>query len=450
MEKLINWKEYGFLIAGVASNGREAFELHSKEPFDLIITDLKMPVMGGIELIKAIHDSEYPCQIMIVSAYGEFEFAREAMKYGVNYYLLKPIDEEIIEGYLSQIKDKLDDQEKPLQEIANMELVQRQYAISKNGVITEMKRYINVHYAEQLTLNLLAYKYSFNASYLGRLFKKEIGMSFNDYLRVTRISEACDLMETTDLSVNEIAEKCGYNDPYYFSKQFRETAQLSPSEYRAEHGRVIKEDNWVDKDLYNSFQQVSNPYYMVTFTINVTELKRFCVRKGISFYLSLIYCCMKSLNSIENFRYVMRNERIYVLDKRRPVFTSIQKEDGIFHITSVDLLPDLESFVKDAQEKSSVQEPFLDPEALADDVIYFSGIPGLRMTALTNEKNLSHTEVAKTNITSLCWEKINETSEKTEVEISIEANRRFVDSWHISAFTERLEKEIMVFSTEED
>ena len=234
MTKLIQWEEYGFTIADVAFNGKEALEKHIREPFDLIITDLKMPVMDGIELIKAVHDSGCPCQIAIVSAYGEFEYAQEAMKYGVNYYMLKPIDKQIAEGFLSQIKDKLDVRE-PMLNMVNSELVQRQYAISRNGVITEMKRYINVHYAEQLSLNLLAYKYSFNAGYLGRLFKKEAGISFNDYLRITRITEACDLLESTDYSVNDVAEKCGYNDPYYFSRHFRETVQLSPSEYKAEH-----------------------------------------------------------------------------------------------------------------------------------------------------------------------------------------------------------------------
>lgn len=235
MKKLIRWEEYGFTIADMACNGREALEKHFKEHFDLIITDLKMPIMGGLELIKEVHDSEKPCQMVIVSAYGEFEYAQEAMKYGVNYYLLKPINEEIVEGFLSQIKDKLDDRENPLTQTANADLIERQYAISKNGAITEMKRYINAHYAEQLTLNLLAYKYSFNAGYLGRLFKKETGMSFNDYLRVTRISEACDLLESTDFQVIDIAEKCGYHDPYYFSKHFRETVQMSPSEYKSKH-----------------------------------------------------------------------------------------------------------------------------------------------------------------------------------------------------------------------
>lgn len=234
MAKLIQWEEYGFTIADVASNGKEALEKHIKEPFDLIITDLKMPVMSGLELIKAVHDLGHSCQIAIVSAYAEFEYAQEAMKYGVNYYLLKPIDKQIVEGFLSQIKDKLDAQE-PMLNTVSSELVQRQYAISQNGVITEMKRYINVHYSEQLSLNLLAYKYSFNAGYLGRLFKKEVGVSFNDYLRITRINEACEMLESTELSINNIAEKCGYNDPYYFSKHFRETVQLSPSEYKAEH-----------------------------------------------------------------------------------------------------------------------------------------------------------------------------------------------------------------------
>jgi len=237
LKKMINWEEFGFCVEAMASNGQEALNLHLAAPFDLIITDLKMPVMDGLSLIREIHDCAHPCEMMIISAYGEFEYAQKAMQYGVNYYLVKPLDETIIEGFLSQIRDKLELHEQPLHEVPSKDLIQRQYCISANGPITEIKRYINAHFEDPLSLNFLSYKYSFSPAYLGRLFKKEVGISFNDYLRNTRIYAACDMMEDPSITINEVAQRCGYNDPYYFSKQFHQVVEMSPSEYRQAKSR---------------------------------------------------------------------------------------------------------------------------------------------------------------------------------------------------------------------
>lgn len=232
LKKLVNWGDFGFTIAGIAYDGKEALNLHLKEHFDLIVTDLKMPVMDGLELIREVHDSPYPCEMVIVSAYGEFKYAQKAMQYGVNYYLIKPVDEAIVEGFLSQVKEKLDAHEKPMATIPNPELIQRQYSLSNNGAIIEIRRYINDHFSEPLTLSFLAQKYSFSPAYLGRLFRKEMGVQFNDYLRNLRIREACDMMEDTEMSINDIAEKCGFSDPYYFSRQFKQVMQMSPQQYK--------------------------------------------------------------------------------------------------------------------------------------------------------------------------------------------------------------------------
>lgn len=232
-QKLIHWEECGFQVVATASNGEEALRMHQAEKFDLIVTDLKMPVMGGLQLIRAIHESpEASCQIIIVSAYGEFSVAQEAMRYGVDYYLLKPIEETVMEGFLSQIKEKLDAHEKPLTKVPDHELIENQYRISTNGVITEIKTYINDHYAESLSLNQLAVKFSFSPVYLGRLFKREVGTSFNEYLKRVRIQAACDLLRDSDVAVNELAEKIGFNDLNYFYRLFKQATGMTPNQYR--------------------------------------------------------------------------------------------------------------------------------------------------------------------------------------------------------------------------
>lgn len=106
----INWNNYDFSLCGMAENGLEAYEIIKQDVPDVVITDIKMPGMDGLELITEVYE-KYPQIIFIIlSGYGEFEFANKAMKYGVKHYLLKPCDENeiihVLEKILLEKKDK--------------------------------------------------------------------------------------------------------------------------------------------------------------------------------------------------------------------------------------------------------------------------------------------------------------------------------------------------------
>lgn len=231
MKQLVDWQEYGFCIAGTAGNGQEAYELQKENQYDLVITDLKMPLMDGIELIQKLSDEGETCKVIIVSAYGEFVYAQTAMKYGVQYYLLKPVDENVLCGYLSKIAEDLKGKVKETQ--VDEQAFDYQYRMSTNGVVAEMRRFINEHYSESLTLNSLAKTYCFSPVYLGRLFKKETGITFNEYLNNCRISAAKKYISHSSHMIYEIAELVGYKDINYFYKCFKDATGLTPNEYRS-------------------------------------------------------------------------------------------------------------------------------------------------------------------------------------------------------------------------
>ena len=232
MQQLIDWNQLGFEISGVARNGREALDLQRQYHYDLIITDLKMPVMDGIELIQALAKEEHNCKVIIVSAYGEFTYAQTAMQYGVQYYLLKPVEESVLCGYLSKIAEDLSKRSKEINSNSDKKLFEHQYNLSANGVVMEMRRYVSAHYAEPLSLNSLAMIYNFSPVYLGRIFKKETGCSFNEYLNRYRIEIAREYMEQGNMSVSEIANHVGYNDVKYFYKCFRDITGFTIKEYK--------------------------------------------------------------------------------------------------------------------------------------------------------------------------------------------------------------------------
>ena len=86
---ILPWEEHGFFICGTASNGLEAVPLIEKHHPDIIITDLKMPEMDGLEIIRFLKEKEYPGEILVLSNYEDFDSVRSALLLGAADYLLK-------------------------------------------------------------------------------------------------------------------------------------------------------------------------------------------------------------------------------------------------------------------------------------------------------------------------------------------------------------------------
>ena len=105
LENLIDWQELNFEIVASAQNGKEAFEIYKKNPVDIIITDINMPIISGLELIEKIRNLNNNTRFIILSGYEDFNYAKKAIKYGVDNYILKPIDEEELTNTLKKIAD---------------------------------------------------------------------------------------------------------------------------------------------------------------------------------------------------------------------------------------------------------------------------------------------------------------------------------------------------------
>lgn len=105
---IIDWNQYGFSVVNTAKDGEEAFAIIKEGRYDLLVTDIRMPVMDGLGLSKAVHAHNPSIKILIISGYSDFSYAKKAIDYGVNGYLLKPIDRDELAQYVSAIKDELD------------------------------------------------------------------------------------------------------------------------------------------------------------------------------------------------------------------------------------------------------------------------------------------------------------------------------------------------------
>lgn len=231
----VEWETYGFTIAGTASSGKEAYEKIMELEPELVLTDIRMSGIGGLELIQLVRQEKPEICFVILSGYAEFAYAKKAMELGAVGYCLKPFQEEEIAGYLKKIKEKLD-KEKKEEKSARLEMPERKEKKErknvKNQTYVEMSKYVNAHYMDEIPPQKLAEIFHINVSYLSQLFKKESGITYTEYLTNLRIKQACRLLGTTDTKIVDIAEMVGFHDYFYFTRVFKKVMGMSPTEYR--------------------------------------------------------------------------------------------------------------------------------------------------------------------------------------------------------------------------
>lgn len=231
LKNAVPWDEMDMYIAGEAMNGLEALEIaRSIEP-DIIITDIKMPMSDGLELISNVRKNEISCKFIILSAYGEFEYAKKAIEYGVSDYILKPIDKQNLLNILSRIKTEIEKSTSRENEQANM--VQRVKSLEKSDyIVHRIKKYVEDNYTSNISLDSLAGSLNISKYYLSHLFRKSTGGSFWDYLTEYRIEKAKNLLLYTNDKTYEIAIKVGYENASYFSTIFKKCVGVTPVEFK--------------------------------------------------------------------------------------------------------------------------------------------------------------------------------------------------------------------------
>ncbi|MDQ1004726.1 YesN/AraC family two-component response regulator [Neobacillus niacini] len=207
-------------------NGLEALDWIKMNEVDLILTDIRMPVMDGLSLVKELSTLNESYEVIVISVHDEFQFVQQAIRSGVTDYLLKPIEENEIKACL----------EKWLNKKSNEDNTSKQMLAEKDtlplSTIDRILDYIEKTPLDQITLKEAAESIHINPSYLSQLFKQQLNKKFVDYITELRIEESKRLLQNTTLRMSEIAERVGYSDLAYFSNNFKKIVGSSPSEYR--------------------------------------------------------------------------------------------------------------------------------------------------------------------------------------------------------------------------
>ena len=221
--------------AATAADGEEAVELVERYLPDLLITDIKMPVLGGLELVERIRRTNPELRVVIVSGYSEFEYARRAIELGVDDYILKPIDVENLREILRRVRIRLE---------ASAGAVDAEFGLDMIGAReAELARMVEVYlqenYRRPYSLERLAGSFGCKPAYLLRLYRKVTGRTPTQDLIRLRIEKARRLLAGhPHLEIKQVAAAVGYDDALYFSRLFKKETGLNPSAFKDSMGRA--------------------------------------------------------------------------------------------------------------------------------------------------------------------------------------------------------------------
>lgn len=235
LKQSIPWEKYGFTVCELCTGSLQALQYMENHPVDLVITDIRMPGPSGLELIQKLHRCKPDICTIILSGYNQFEYAQQALKYGVKGFLLKPLNPEELSELLQDISRNLS-KTKPseIQTAASEDL----FALKPEGNrLKDVLEYIDKNYNKDLCLKTCADLFDFHPAYLGKIFKEAAGVPFNTYLNKKRIAKLKQLLEQSNLPISQLLESVGYHNYEYFYTVFKKYEGISFSEYRAQNGK---------------------------------------------------------------------------------------------------------------------------------------------------------------------------------------------------------------------
>lgn len=223
----INWAELDCVIAGSADNGEDARRIIAGRRADIIISDIKMLGMDGLQLTEAVNNMGIHVKIILITGFHEFELARRAIKLGVFELLTKPVpNHEICQAVRSAAAALLRERQE------NPRLMPHRAPEDASPLVRRAVAYLEQKFREDVTLEDVSAKFQANPSYLSRAIKKETGRGFVEILTELRLDTAKQLLERPDTKVYAVAEQVGYKDYSYFYQVFRKRYGISPKEYR--------------------------------------------------------------------------------------------------------------------------------------------------------------------------------------------------------------------------
>ena len=232
LSSVVPWAELGCEVAGTAYDGKGGLELIRTLKPDIVLTDIRMPNMDGLTMLAAIRSEHPQIQTAVLTAYRDFDYARQALTLGVCRYLLKPSNLEELKEAVRLMVSRLDAAPQQKEEPA-----EKTVQAAGNHLVRAALAYMKEHCQEQhLSLGEVAEHVYVSQWHLSKLLNRETGQSFFDLLGALRIGKAKELLGNSQMRIHEIAEATGFSDVAHFSRSFKRIAGCTPGEYRNQQG----------------------------------------------------------------------------------------------------------------------------------------------------------------------------------------------------------------------
>lgn len=239
MKRFIPWSELGLEVVGAVNNGFMACEVLERMPVDILVTDVNMPNMSGLELARVAIKRKENVKIVFVSGYQDFNYVKEALSLRACNYVLKPMaDEELIsslQGIAEELKREENQQRRnrgKTDDPGHVQAAPKSQSSRNSRLIRDILETMRMRMRENITLKDIAEQFAFSPNYLGHLFKEEMGLNFSEMLIQMRMERAKELLKNPTVKIYEVADQVGYRYLPYFSRQFKEMYGMTPMEFR--------------------------------------------------------------------------------------------------------------------------------------------------------------------------------------------------------------------------
>lgn len=225
-----DWGSVDCMVIGDAGNGEEGLALIRKLRPDLVITDIRMPKMTGIEMAEILQEEKITPIIIFLTAYDDFAYAQRAIRVGACDYVLKPFKDNALE---EAIRDIMKKNRRDSAEQSELDAQLPLKKGDKSKYLTAALQYIDSNYADpDLSAKTVAEAIGISPGHLSHLFRRESSFTMSNYVLDCRMRAAKKLLQDYSHKVYEVAEQVGYRDITYFSASFKKYVGVTPSEYQ--------------------------------------------------------------------------------------------------------------------------------------------------------------------------------------------------------------------------